>query len=132
MLWFYTLFVEEQNFNWKCFSSHLPFTVNIGKHGMQELSFWLGGLSWDSLCTWCFHFSHQKGHNFKIKPIYLNSHRYYVVYCLCCLNNSVRIHNEMQVVYRKMTHDGAKSNVTKLNLNGGTKFKHVKNCLIFM
>ena len=38
----------------------------------------------------------------------------------------------MQVVYKKMTRDRAKSNVAKWNLMGGMQFKHVKNCLMFM
>ena len=48
------------------------------------------------------------------------------------LNNAVRIHDKMQVVYKEMTCHGAKSNVAIWNLIGGIQFKHVKNCLIFM
>ena len=64
---------------------------------MQELPFRLDGLRWDSLCTSCFHFCHRKSHKFqKTKKllkdrknlIYLNSHRYYVSYCLCCPDTS--------------------------------------------
>ena len=40
--------------------------------------------------------------------------------------------DKMQVVYKKMTRDRAKSNVTKWNLIGEIQFKQVKNCLIFM
>ena len=39
--------------------------------------------------------------------------------------------DKMQVVYKKMTRDRAKSNVTKWNLIGEIQFKQVKNCLIF-
>ena len=34
---------------------------------MQELSFWLDKLRWNSLCSQCFHFCYQKEHNFKKK-----------------------------------------------------------------
>ena len=47
-------------------------------------------------------------------------------------DNAVRICDKMQVVYKKMTRDRAKSNVAKWNLMGGMQFKHVKNCLMFM
>ena len=47
-------------------------------------------------------------------------------------DNAVRICDKMQVVYKKMTRDRAKSNVAKWNLMGGIQFKHVKNCLMFM
>ena len=38
----------------------------------------------------------------------------------------------MQVVYKKMTRDWAKSYVAKWNLIGVIQFKHVKNCPMFM
>ena len=38
----------------------------------------------------------------------------------------------MLVVYKEMKRDGAKSNLAKWNLIGEIKFKHVKNCLMFM
>ena len=44
----------------------------------------------------------------------------------------VSIRDKMQVVYKKMTRDGAKSNVAKWNLFSGIQFKHVKNCLLFI
>ena len=48
------------------------------------------------------------------------------------LDNAVRIRDKMQVVYKKMTRDSAKSNVTKWNLIGAIQFKYVKNCQMFM
>ena len=63
----------------------------------QELFFWLGGLRWDSLCTKWFHFCRWKRawlSKTKILQkdrktlIYLNSHRYYVIYYLYFLNTS--------------------------------------------
>ena len=36
------------------------------------------------------------------------------------LDNAVTIHNKMQVIYKEMIQDGAKSNVAKWNLMGGT------------
>ena len=45
------------------------------------------------------------------------------------LDNEVRTRDEMQVVYKEMTRDGAKSNLAKWNLIGGIQFKHVKNCI---
>ena len=48
------------------------------------------------------------------------------------LDNAVRICDTMQVVYKKMTRDRAKSNVAKWNLIGGIQFKHMKNYLMFM
>ena len=42
------------------------------------------------------------------------------------LDNAVRTRDEMQVVYKEMTRDGAKSNLAKWNLIGGIQFKHVK------
>ena len=48
------------------------------------------------------------------------------------LDSAVRIRNKMQVVYKEMTCDGAKSNLAKWNLIGATPFKHLKNCLMFM
>ena len=44
----------------------------------------------------------------------------------------VSIRDKMQVVYKKMTRDGAKSNVAKWNLFSGIQFKQVKNCLFFI
>ena len=44
----------------------------------------------------------------------------------------VSIRDKMQVVYKKMTGDGAKSNMAKWNLFSGIQFKHVKNCLLFI
>ena len=38
----------------------------------------------------------------------------------------------MQVVYKKMTCDGAKSALAKWNLIGGIQFRHVKKSLMFM
>ena len=34
----------------------------------------------------------------------------------------------MQVVYKEMTRDEARSNLLKWNLIGGIQFKHMKNC----
>ena len=48
------------------------------------------------------------------------------------LDNTVRMRDKMQVVYKKMTRDRAKSNVSKWNLIGGIRFKQVKNWLMFM
>ena len=48
------------------------------------------------------------------------------------LDNTVRMRYKMQVVYKKMTRDRAKSNVSKWNLIGGIRFKQVKNWLMFM
>ena len=42
------------------------------------------------------------------------------------LDNTVRMRDKMQVVYKKMTRDRAKSNVSKWNLIGGIRFKQVK------
>ena len=50
----------------------------------------------------------------------------------CCLDSLLTIHNKMQVIYKEMIQDGAKSNVAKRNLMGGVQFKHVKHCLLFM
>ena len=47
------------------------------------------------------------------------------------LDNALRIRDKMQVVYKKMTRDWAKSYVAKWNLIGGIQFKHVKNCPMF-
>ena len=44
------------------------------------------------------------------------------------LDNAVRTRELMQVVYKEMTCDGAKSNLAKWNLISGIQFKHVKNC----
>ena len=44
----------------------------------------------------------------------------------------VTIHDKMQVLYKEMTRDEAKSNVAKWNLIGGVQFKHVKHCLMFI
>ena len=44
----------------------------------------------------------------------------------------VRMHNQVQVVYKEMRGDGAKSNLAKWNLIGGIQFRHMKNCLMFM
>ena len=38
----------------------------------------------------------------------------------------------MQVVWKEMTRDGAKSNLAKCNLIGGIQFTHVKNCPMFI
>ena len=48
------------------------------------------------------------------------------------LDNTVRIHDKIQVVYKEMACDGAKSNVAKWNLIGRIQFRHVKNSLLFM
>ena len=48
------------------------------------------------------------------------------------LDNVVTICNKMQVVYKEMTCDGAKSCLAKWNLIGGVQFKHMKHCLMFM
>ena len=48
------------------------------------------------------------------------------------LDSAVRIRNKMQVVYKEMACDGAKSNLAKWNLIGAIPFKHLKNCLMFM
>ena len=48
------------------------------------------------------------------------------------LDNALRIHDKMQVVYKKMTRDKVKPKVAKWNLIGGIQFKHVKNCLMLM
>ena len=47
-------------------------------------------------------------------------------------DNAVRICDKMQVVYKKITRDKAKSNVAKWNLIGGIQFEHMKNYLMFM
>ena len=47
-------------------------------------------------------------------------------------DNVVRMRNQVQVVYKEMRGDGAKSNLAKWNLIGGIQFRHVKNCLMFM
>ena len=44
----------------------------------------------------------------------------------------VTIHDKMQVLYKEITRDEAKSNVAKWNLIGGVQFKHVKHCLMFI
>ena len=44
----------------------------------------------------------------------------------------VRIPDKMQVVYKEMACDGAKSNLAKWNLIGAIPFKRLKNCLMFM
>ena len=44
----------------------------------------------------------------------------------------VTIQDKMQVLYKEMTRDEAKSNVAKWNLIGGVQFKHVKHCLMFI
>ena len=44
----------------------------------------------------------------------------------------VRIHDKMQVVYKEMTCDGAKSGGAKQNLIGGVQFQHVKNYPMFI
>ena len=41
------------------------------------------------------------------------------------LDDAVRIRDKMQVVYKKMTRDRAKSNVAKWNLIYGIQFEHV-------
>ena len=48
------------------------------------------------------------------------------------LDITVRICDETQVVYKEMTRNGAKANVTKWNLIGGIQFAHVKDCLMVM
>ena len=48
------------------------------------------------------------------------------------LDNAVRIHDKMQVVYKEMTRDRAKYYVAKRNLIGGIQFKHVKKYLMLM
>ena len=48
------------------------------------------------------------------------------------LDNTVRIHDKIQVVYKEMACDGAKSNEAKWNLIGRIQFRHVKNSLLFM
>ena len=48
------------------------------------------------------------------------------------LDNVVRIHDKMQVVYKEMACDEIKSHVTKWNLTGRIQFKHMINCLMFM
>ena len=48
------------------------------------------------------------------------------------VDNAVTIQDKMQVVYKEITHDRAKSNVAKWNLIGGVQFKQVKHCLMFI
>ena len=48
------------------------------------------------------------------------------------LDNAVTIRDKMQVVYKEMPYDGAKSYEAKWNLIGRIQFKHVKNGLMFM
>lgn len=47
-------------------------------------------------------------------------------------DNAVRIRDKMQIVYKEMACDMARSNVTKWNLIGRIHFKQVNNCLMFM
>ena len=42
------------------------------------------------------------------------------------LDNAVRIHDKIQIVYKEMTRDRAKYYVAKRNLIGGIQFKHVE------
>ena len=44
----------------------------------------------------------------------------------------VRICDKMQVVYKEITCDGAKSTQAKWNLIGGIPFKHMKYYPMFM
>ena len=55
-----------------------------------------------------------------------------LVMTMTTLDNAVRIRDQMQVVYKEVTRDGAKFNVAKWNLIDGIQFKQVKHCLIFM
>ena len=55
-----------------------------------------------------------------------------LVMTMTTLDNAVRIRDQMQVVYKEVTRDGAKFNVAKWNLIDGIQFEHVKNCLMFM
>ena len=48
------------------------------------------------------------------------------------LDKAVRIRDKIQVVYKEMACDGAKSNVAKWNLIGRIQLRHVKNFLLFM
>ena len=68
----------------------------------MQVLFRLGGLRWDTLCTLCFIFMTEKENNFQTDQniallhlkskekslIYLNSHRYFLFYCLYYLNIS--------------------------------------------
>ena len=57
-------------------------------------------------------------------------HQSHLVLCeffLVELENAFGICDKMQVVYKEMTHDGA-----KWNLIGGVQFKHMKHYTMFM
>ena len=56
-------------------------------------------------------------------------HQSHLVLCeffLVELENPFRICDKMQVIYKEMTHNGAKSKGAKWNLIGGVQFKHMK------
>ena len=62
-------------------------------------------------------------------------HQSHLVLCeffLVELENAFRICDKMQVIYKEMTHNGAKSKGAKWNLIGGVQFKHMKNYTVFM
>ena len=62
-------------------------------------------------------------------------HQSHLVLCeffLVELENAFGICDKMQVAYKEMTHDRAKSKGAKWNLIGGVQFKHMKNCIVFM
>ena len=60
-------------------------------------------------------------------------HQSHLVLCeffLVELENAFGICDKMQVAYKEMTHDRAKSKGAKWNLIGGVQFKHMKNCIV--
>ena len=48
------------------------------------------------------------------------------------VDNAVRIRDKMQVVYKEMACDRARSNMEKWDLIGRIQFKYMKNCPMFM
>ena len=75
----------------------IPILKNKGMRSMQDLFFLAGWVEMGQFVVLnVFVFVNEKSITFKKRKyrrdrknlIYLNSHRYYVIYCLYCLNNS--------------------------------------------
>ena len=64
--------------------------------------------------------------------VHYRSHFVLCEFLLAGSENTVRIHDKMQVVYREMTCHGAKSNEVKWNLIDGVQFYNMKNYPMFM
>ena len=62
----------------------------------------------------------------------ISSTKFHVNFFSVVLDNVVRIRDKMQVVYKEMACDRARSNMEKWDLIGRIQFKYMKNCPMFM